>query len=60
MTDMMISIHTFLAEGDADWEGWTDEPDKISIHTFLAEGDFAVCAVGGDDEYFNPHLPCGR
>ena len=34
----LISIHTFLAEGDAMRE-YTKITDFISIHTFLAEGD---------------------
>ena len=32
----------------------------ISIHTFLAEGDKDWGAKEEDEEYFNPHLPCGR
>ena len=54
-----ISIHTFLAEGDAGKRAGSDIC-IISIHTFLAEGD----AMGHTGEAhrgnFNPHLPCGR
>ena len=34
----MISIHTFLAEGDSIQQSII-EVAQISIHTFLAEGD---------------------
>ena len=34
----VISIHTFLAEGDIKIKEWAIGTD-ISIHTFLAEGD---------------------
>ena len=34
----LISIHTFLAEGDIKIKEWAIGTD-ISIHTFLAEGD---------------------
>ena len=34
-----ISIHTFLAEGDADAYRVKVRTEHISIHTFLAEGD---------------------
>ena len=35
----VISIHTFLAEGD-NLSGGLDTEKGISIHTFLAEGDY--------------------
>ena len=35
---LLISIHTFLAEGDVG-EGVSSPIINISIHTFLAEGD---------------------
>ena len=34
-----ISIHTFLAEGDANLAIILADAGSISIHTFLAEGD---------------------
>ena len=37
--ELIISIHTFLAEGDFQASINSNNP-KISIHTFLAEGDF--------------------
>ena len=43
----VISIHTFLAEGD---KGYDNIPtsSKISIHTFLAEGDqIVICTLKG-------------
>ena len=45
-TKIVISIHTFLAEGD-DIESWDNQGWIISIHTFLAEGDmeFALMDV---------------
>ena len=38
MVAVYISIHTFLAEGDADPQAEA-HGSIISIHTFLAEGD---------------------
>ena len=35
----VISIHTFLAEGDGDFMVPDIGLPEISIHTFLAEGD---------------------
>ena len=35
----VISIHTFLAEGDIESGIYSIAPTVISIHTFLAEGD---------------------
>ena len=35
----MISIHTFLAEGDLQTCREPDHKFTISIHTFFAEGD---------------------
>ena len=58
-SDRAISIHTFLAEGDAG-EAVSLRNSHISIHTFLAEGDKDWGAKEEDEEYFNPHLPCGR
>ena len=37
-TQITISIHTFLAEGDA-MDHISESTQRISIHTFLAEGD---------------------
>ena len=54
-----ISIHTFLAEGDAVIiERYFDL--TISIHTFLAEGDSVCIWMIRLVIDFNPHLPCGR
>ncbi|WP_418545930.1 hypothetical protein [Ruminococcus bromii] len=38
---VLISIHTFLAEGDSKKVENLYFTAVISIHTFLAEGDFA-------------------
>ena len=56
----IISIHTFLAEGDGRplYEYFNN--DIISIHTFLAEGDVVCKRAWRETENFNPHLPCGR
>ena len=54
-----ISIHTFLAEGDAEARK-RRALNGISIHTFLAEGDVKREFTWDEIEHFNPHLPCGR
>ena len=56
---MQISIHTFLAEGDAD-NHQRAVCNWISIHTFLAEGDGPASTPCQWQKNFNPHLPCGR
>ena len=58
ITDV-ISIHTFLAEGDFSFV-YSDAAVEISIHTFLAEGDRSVNYAAKMYSDFNPHLPCGR
>ena len=55
----VISIHTFLAEGD-DEMMYNYDISFISIHTFLAEGDCKFAGGIWTRWYFNPHLPCGR
>ena len=55
-----ISIHTFLAEGDALADPAAQAVWEISIHTFLAEGDTDGRDLGADGQDFNPHLPRGR
>ena len=55
----IISIHTFLTEGDRKIKG-IKRRVRISIHTFLTEGDLGGRRhhpINGD---FNPHLPYGR
>ena len=54
-----ISIHTFLAEGDL-LKQYVYSYITISIHTFLAEGDGYEGRKEKYEDYFNPHLPCGR
>ena len=57
--ELIISIHTFLAEGD-EMKVATTLSNLISIHTFLAEGDINCIFNAAIDKHFNPHLPCGR
>ena len=56
----LISIHTFLAEGDLTALSHGGMI-CISIHTFLAEGDRIIpFQTHINFKHFNPHLPCGR
>ena len=57
--DVLISIHTFLAEGDSTTLSITMTV-VISIHTFLAEGDADSSGICYFWQDFNPHLPRGR
>ena len=56
---IIISIHTFLAEGDLNFKCHMYSL-QISIHTFLAEGDDVTGIFSKAVIDFNPHLPCGR
>ena len=56
----IISIHTFLAEGDGEGDMLKNVTPSISIHTFLAEGDMFNGNTACLHHHFNPHLPCGR
>ena len=55
----MISIHTFLTEGDES-ESAESNLLEISIHTFLTEGDILPVGCTLSSDNFNPHLPYGR
>ena len=56
---MVISIHTFLTEGDYISQSETGH-SVISIHTFLTEGDAILPSWPDKHIHFNPHLPCRR
>ena len=57
--DEIISIHTFLAEGDLRLV-CSSNKFSISIHTFLTEGDAILPSWPDKHIHFNPHLPCRR